>query len=50
MHRGNQDFAGRECFAVSRLSRKHPNDADRLQKYLAHFGLQFAAISQQSRP
>jgi len=33
--------AGRELFAVSRLRRKAPNDADRLKKYLARFGLDF---------
>jgi transcriptional regulatory protein RtcR len=31
--------AGRTLFAVSRLARKTANDADRLQKYLARFGL-----------
>ena len=31
--------AGRTLFAVSRLARKTTNDADRLQKYLARFGL-----------
>ena len=36
--------AGRELFAVSRLKRAHPNDADRLRKYLARFGLTWASI------
>jgi transcriptional regulatory protein RtcR len=31
--------AGRTLFAVSRLSKAMPNDADRLRKYLARFGL-----------
>ena len=31
--------AGRALFAVTRLERKTANDADRLQKYLARFGL-----------
>jgi transcriptional regulatory protein RtcR len=37
--------AGRELFAVSRLERRSVNDADRLQKYLARFGLAFDQIS-----
>lgn len=36
--------AGRELFAVSRQRKAAPNDADRLKKYLARFGLVFAAI------
>lgn len=31
--------AGRELFAVSRQEKANPNDADRLRKYLARFGL-----------
>ncbi|MEI8369715.1 MAG: RNA repair transcriptional activator RtcR [Planctomycetia bacterium] len=31
--------AGRELFAVSRQAKASPNDADRLRKYLARFGL-----------
>ncbi|WP_370255936.1 hypothetical protein [Erwinia sp. 198] len=31
--------AGRRLFAVSRQGKKQPNDADRLRKYLARFGL-----------
>lgn len=31
--------AGRKLFAVSRLSKAKPNDADRLRKYLARFSL-----------
>lgn len=35
--------AGRELFAVSRTKRAVTNDADRLKKYLAKFGLDFGA-------
>jgi len=35
----NLSDAGRKLFSVSRLNRKHANDADRLAKYLARFGL-----------
>ena len=31
--------AGRKLFAVSRLAKRQPNDADRLKKYLARFSL-----------
>nr|WKF57615.1 Regulatory protein AtoC [Paraburkholderia busanensis] len=33
--------AGRTLFAVSRQARKQPNDADRLRKYLARFGIEW---------
>ncbi|MBT9557121.1 MAG: sigma 54-interacting transcriptional regulator [Myxococcales bacterium] len=36
--------AGRRLFAVSRQERTSTNDADRLRKYLARFGLDFEAI------
>ncbi|WP_322052592.1 RNA repair transcriptional activator RtcR [Paraburkholderia bannensis] len=36
--------AGRALFAVSRQSKKQPNDADRLRKYLARFGLDWDAV------
>jgi transcriptional regulatory protein RtcR len=36
--------AGRELFAVSRLKKAHPNDADRLRKYLARFGLSWESL------
>jgi len=39
----SQSDAGRKLFRVSRLGRKHTNDADRLTKYLARFGLTWAA-------
>ncbi len=36
--------AGREIFAVSRTKRAVTNDADRLKKYLAKFGLSFDTV------
>lgn len=36
--------AGRKLFAVSRLEKKQANDADRLRKYLARFGLEFELL------
>jgi transcriptional regulatory protein RtcR len=36
--------AGRELFQASRLQRATANDADRLRKYLARFGLSWAAV------
>jgi transcriptional regulatory protein RtcR len=36
--------AGRRLFAVSRDAKAKPNDADRLRKYLARFGLSWNAI------
>lgn len=37
--------AGRRLFAVSRTRRSGPNDADRLRKYLARHGLDWAAVT-----
>ena len=37
--------AGRALFSASRARRSTPNDADRLRKYLARFGLDWAAVS-----
>ena len=37
--------AGREVFAVSRNKRSVTNDADRLKKYLAKFGLAFELLT-----
>jgi transcriptional regulatory protein RtcR len=37
--------AGRELFAVSRQAKANPNDADRLRKYLARFGLAWHDIT-----
>jgi transcriptional regulatory protein RtcR len=37
--------AGRELFAVSRRQRTSTNDADRLRKYLARFGLRWEQLS-----
>jgi transcriptional regulatory protein RtcR len=42
--------AGRKLFAVSRAKKSAPNDADRLRKYLARFGLSWAALHEQSKP
>lgn len=36
--------AGRALFSESRKKKKNPNDADRLRKYLARFGLTFADL------
>jgi len=40
--------AGRRLFAVSRdaKAKAKPNDADRLRKYLARFGLSWNAITE----
>jgi len=38
--------AGRALFSKSRLEKKSSNDADRLRKYLARFGLKFDDIRQ----
>jgi transcriptional regulatory protein RtcR len=40
----NLSEAGRELFAASRARRSSSNDADRLRKYLARFGLSFAEL------
>jgi transcriptional regulatory protein RtcR len=37
--------AGRVLFAASRQQKKQPNDADRLRKYLARFGLSWQSAS-----
>jgi Sigma54-dependent transcription regulator containing an AAA-type ATPase domain and a DNA-binding domain len=37
--------AGRELFAASRLGKTSTNDADRLKKYLARFGLRFDMLA-----
>jgi len=36
--------AGRTLFAVSRQKKANPNDADRLRKYLARFGLSWESV------
>jgi len=36
--------AGRTLFAVSRVEKSSQNDADRLRKYLARFGLDWATL------
>ncbi|TBU92933.1 RNA repair transcriptional activator RtcR [Phytopseudomonas dryadis] len=38
--------AGRRLFDVSRQAKAQPNDADRLRKYLARFGLDWKAVRQ----
>lgn len=38
--------AGRRLFDISRQARAQPNDADRLRKYLARFGLDWKALRQ----
>jgi transcriptional regulatory protein RtcR len=40
--------AGRALFHASRAKKASPNDADRLRKYLARFGLDWGAIIQAS--
>ncbi|WP_421567696.1 RNA repair transcriptional activator RtcR [Stenotrophomonas sp. PD6] len=40
----NLSAAGRELFAVSRTQRASTNDADRLRKYLARFGLDWETV------
>ena len=37
--------AGRQLFGVSRMQRATSNDADRLRKYLARFGLSWSEVS-----
>lgn len=41
---GSLSDAGRQLFAVSRTQKKQANDADRLKKYLAKFGLDWERI------
>ena len=41
----NLSEAGRRLFTVSRQAKKTPNDADRLRKYLARFGLKWENIA-----
>ncbi len=40
--------AGRKLFAVSRTKRAKMNDADRLKKYLARFGLKWDVVSREA--
>jgi transcriptional regulatory protein RtcR len=42
---GSLSEAGRKLFAVSRLQKSQANDADRLRKYLARFGLDWSGTS-----
>jgi transcriptional regulatory protein RtcR len=41
---GSLSDAGRALFAASRRKKKTPNDADRLRKYLARFGLDWQTL------
>ena len=41
--------AGRQLFAVSRKKKETANDADRLRKYLARFGLDWSRLHDESR-
>ncbi|HKQ50432.1 MAG TPA: RNA repair transcriptional activator RtcR [Phycisphaerae bacterium] len=41
--------AGRRLFAASRTQRTVPNDADRLRKYLARFGMEWTALQSACR-
>jgi len=41
----NMSAAGRQLFSVSRTRKVRPNDADRLRKYLAKFGLSFEQVA-----
>ncbi len=41
----NLSAAGRKLFAASRAARSSPNDADRLRKYLARFGLNWKSLT-----
>jgi transcriptional regulatory protein RtcR len=40
--------AGRTLFAASRSAKARPNDADRLKKYLARFGLDWDSVLQRA--
>jgi transcriptional regulatory protein RtcR len=45
----NLSAAGRALFAESRKRKASSNDADRLKKYLARFGLSFPAVAREGR-
>ncbi len=42
--------AGRHLFQASRLQKKNPNDADRLRKYLARFGVTWSKVQSAQQP
>ena len=46
----SQSEAGRQLFARSRERRTSTNDADRIRKYLARFGLDFEGLGARSAP
>ena len=41
----NLSEAGRRLFAASRRAKENANDADRLRKYLARFGLDWKGVT-----
>lgn len=47
---GSLSEAGRQLFAVSRRQRSQANDADRLRKYLARFGLDWGRVTATDAP
>ncbi|TDB27521.1 hypothetical protein ATCM_07525 [Stenotrophomonas sp. ATCM1_4] len=47
-HQQRGTAAGRELFAVSRTQRASTNDADRLRKYLAKFGLDWEQVRERT--
>ncbi|GAB4516554.1 MAG: RNA repair transcriptional activator RtcR [Haliangiales bacterium] len=44
-HSTSLSAAGRALFAASRKRKKNPNDADRLRKYLARYGLDWQTVA-----
>lgn len=44
---GSLSEAGRRLFDISRQAKAQPNDADRLRKYLARFGLSWQSIREE---
>ncbi|NVZ99520.1 RNA repair transcriptional activator RtcR [Pseudomonas gingeri] len=44
-HASNLSDAGRQLFNASRQAKANPNDADRLRKYLARFGLDWKQLN-----
>jgi len=47
---GSLSEAGRLLFAMSRQKKKQPNDADRLRKYLARFGVEWEQLRKGGAP
>lgn len=46
----NRSAAGRRLFSVSRQEKASQNDADRLRKYLARFGLNWTDVQRETQP